>query len=73
MSETHPYDAHLPVPFGPLFYDVRDVRDVYALNIAHGVVQRWLPAPDLVRVFTLADEVCNSAQAAYHARQRAAA
>lgn len=73
MSAPHPYDAHVPVPFGPRWYDVEAARDIEALVIVKRLVDHHLPSQRDLDVFTTLDSACRIAQDAYHAQQRAAA
>lgn len=73
MSASHPYDAHVPVPFGPRYYDVEFARDLEALVITKRLVDHHLPSQRDLDVFVALDSACRIAQDAFHAQQRAAA
>lgn len=72
MSQPHPYDAHVPVPFGPRYHDVEFARDVEAHVIVKRLVDHQLPSQRDLDIFVTLDNACRTAQDAYHAKRSAA-
>lgn len=66
-TDPHPYDAFLPVPFGPTFYAVSTERDHAARCLARSVLNGKQHGIDTFSAaFAALDAACSHAQTSYH-------